>query len=244
MRAAFNRIPRRGKERLVAIALVALPLSVPLTAAAQNRFRDDAGRTVTLPDDVARVFAAGAPAEVLLYALAPEMLVGRNHTPSAAALELTPPDYRRPVQITNLPDRDDARQDAELLALKPDVYVDYGDVDGDYVSALEAITTRTHVPGIILEGSLSHVPTVYRRLGAAFGISQRGELLAAEAERILSKYRGALAASGVKAYLACSQNALSPCLQGQSSGETAELLGVLNVAGTTETAPRRASDSR
>ena len=44
---------------------------------------------VLLPARVSRVFAAGAPAEVLLYTLVPDMLVGRNHMPTAAALELT-----------------------------------------------------------------------------------------------------------------------------------------------------------
>jgi iron complex transport system substrate-binding protein len=150
-----------------------------------------------------------------------------------------PPEYRTPVQITNLPDRDDPRDDAELLALKPDVYIDYGDVEDDYVKALEAISGRTHLPGIILDGRLTNLPNVYRKLGAALGVPERGERLAAEAQRILDKYRSTLAAAPVKAYLACSQNGLSPCLAGHSFGEAAELLGAANVAGSTATAPRR-----
>ena len=209
------------------------------TAAAQTAFVDDAHRSVTLPDRVSRVFAAGAPAEVLLYTLVPEMLVGRNHAPSPAARELTPPEYRTPAQITNLPDRDDPRYDGEFLALKPDIYVDYGDLDNDYVLALEAITSRTRIPGIILDGRITSIPMTYRKLGTVLGVPDRGERLATEAERIIGKYRGTLAASPIKAYLACSQNGLSPCLAGHSFGEAAELLGAENVAGSTENAPRR-----
>ncbi len=80
-----------------------------------------------------------------------------------------------------------------MLALDVDVYVDYGTIDDDYVAALEAISERTRIPGIILDGSLENIPAVYRRLGAAFGVPERGERLAAEAERIIDKYRGALA---------------------------------------------------
>jgi iron complex transport system substrate-binding protein len=208
------------------------------TGAAQTAFTDDAGRTVLLPTQVDRVFAAGAPAEVLLYTLVPEKLAGRNHMPSQAALDFMPAGYRAPRPIVNLPERDDPRYDAELLALDVDVYVDYGTVDDDYVAALEAISARTKIPGIILDGSLEKVPAVYRRLGAALGVPERGAHLAAEAERLIDKYRGALADPAVKVYLACSQNGLTPCVEGHSFGEAAALLGAVNVGGKTGD-PRR-----
>jgi iron complex transport system substrate-binding protein len=82
---------------------------------------DDAGRHVELTTKVSRVFAAGYPAEILLYTLAPEMLAGRNHPPPAAALELIPPEYRKLPTIGTLPERDEPRYDAELVAAKPDL---------------------------------------------------------------------------------------------------------------------------
>ncbi len=184
-----------------------------------------------LPARVDRVFAAGAPAELLLYTLVPEKLAGRNHMPSPAALELMPPEYRAPRQIVNLPERDDARYDAELLALDVDVYIDYGTIDDDYVAALAAISERTRIPGIILDGSLENLPSVYRRLGAALGVPERGERLAAEAQRVIDKYRGTLSDPPVRVYLACSPNGLTPCVEGHSSGEAAALLGAVNAGG-------------
>ena len=50
-----------------------------------------------------------------------------------------------------------------------------------------------------------------------------------EAERIIDKYRGALGGPPVRVYLACSQNGLTPCVEGHSSGEAAALLGAINV---------------
>lgn len=210
-----------------------------VAAGAQAPFVDDAGRTVVLPATVERVFAAGAPAELLLYTLVPEMLGGRNHLPSPAALELMPPEYRNPRQIVNLPERDDARYDTELLALDVDVYIDYGTVDDDYVEALEAISERTKIPAIILDSSLEKVPSTYRRLGAALDVAERGERLAREAERVIAKYRGVLADPPVKLYLACSQNGLQPCVDGHSSGEVAALLGAINVGGSVAASNRR-----
>jgi iron complex transport system substrate-binding protein len=220
----------------IGLALGMLCFAAPVGAA---EFVDDAQRRVELPEAPRRVFAAGAPAEVLLYTLVPEMLGGRNHQPSPAAAVLMPLAFRSLPAIVNLPDRDDARYDAELVALEPHVYVDYGSVDADYVEALEAVTGRTRVPGIIFDGELARIPSVYRRLGAALGVSERGERLAAETQRLLDRYRGVLGGT-LRVYLACSANGLQPCYEGHSFGEVGQWLGARNVAGTLASAPRRA----
>ena len=228
-------------SRLVAcVAVLCLTVAMaPLLT--QAGFVDDAKRRVELPSRVSRVFAAGAPSDVLLYTLVPEMLVGRNRVLDAAALEFIPPAFRNPVLIRQLPEVDNPAADAELLALKPDVYVDYGTVGEDYIASLEAVQRRTGVPGIILDGRLTRIPDTYRRLGAALGVAGRGERLGAAADRILMKYRGALAStsSPLRVYLACSADGFVPCLADDSAGEQLEWLGAVNVAGTRASAPRR-----
>lgn len=221
---------------VTAVAAVLL-LTAP---SAQTTFRDDAGRSVQLPERVNRVFAAGAPAEVLLYTLVPEKLAGRNRVPATNALDFYPPAYRAPVAIAQLPERDDPAADKELLLLKPDVYIDYGSMHEDYVASIDAIQRRTRIPGIILDGRLDRIPSVYRRLGAAVGAPARGTQLATAAEAMLSKYRGAL--TGVAAprvYLACSSDGFVPCLADDTASEQLTLLGAVNVAGTSSSAPRR-----
>ena len=143
----------------------------------QARFVDDAGRSVALPARVGRVMAAGAPAEVMLYTLVPDFLVGRNRVPGDDALEFFPPAYRTPTLIRQLPEVDNPAADAELVALKPDVYIDYGTVQEDYIASVEAVQRRTRVPGIILNGAVARIPEMYRRLGAALGVKDRGDRL-------------------------------------------------------------------
>lgn len=218
-------------------ALVALSVTV----ATQGSFVDDAGRAVMLPTRAARLFAAGAPAEVMLYTLAPDLLVGRNRVPAGDALEFFPPEYRTLTLIRELPSVDDPAGDRELVALKPDVYIDYGTVAADYIASVEAVQRRTRVPGLILNGALSRIPDMYRRLGTALGIADRGQRLGTAAERLLTKYRGALASSGtpVRVYIACTADGYVPCLSGDSGGEQLDWLGGVNVAGTRGTAPQR-----
>jgi iron complex transport system substrate-binding protein len=177
----------------------------------------------------------------MLYTLVPDLLVGRNRVPTGEALQFFPPAYRNPTLIRQLPEVDNPAADAELVALKPDVYVDYGTINPDYVASLEAVQQRTGVPGIILNGALARIPEMYRRVGAALGARERGEQLGAAAERLLGKYRGALAAGGppVRVYIACSADGYLPCLEDDSGGEQLQWLGGINVAGTRATAPRR-----
>ena len=227
---------RRRVLNVLAIAVAAT--SSVLT---QTSFVDSAKRRVELPARISRVFAGGMPADVLLYTLVPEMLVGRNRPPDGEMLEFTPAQYRTPVLIRQLPEVDNPENDADLVALKPDVYVDYGTVDADYAAVVEAVQRRTGVAGLLLDGGLPLVPDTYRRLGAALGVKARGDRLAASAERLLTRYRGALASGRrPRVYLACSNDGQMPCLSDQTAGEQLEWLGGINVAGTGATSPRRA----
>jgi len=228
---------------LAVAAIVSLGgfMASSLAAVMQTQFVDDGQRRVQLPPRISRVFAAGAPAEVLLHSLVPEMLVGRNRVPEGEAVEFFPPAYRTPVLIRQLPEVDNPAADSELVALKPDVYIDYGTVNPDYIASVEAVQRRTRVPGIILDGALPRIPETYRRLGAALGVTERGERLAAAADRLLTKYRGAIAVSSPprRVYLACSADGFLPCLEDDSAGEQLKWIGGVNVAGTRATAPRR-----
>src|SRR6185295_9384182 len=49
---------------------------------------DAAGRAVAIPDKVERIFTAGPPASILLYSMAPDLLLGwtRSHRPEECAL--------------------------------------------------------------------------------------------------------------------------------------------------------------
>ena len=231
--------PRRSPTSPLLPLLPLAVLCVVATTVAQRAFVDDAQRTVAVPPGVTRVFAAGAPAEVLLYTLAPERLVGRNRVPEGDALAFFPPAFRAPVFIRQLPEVDNPSADAELLALKPQLYVDYGTVQEDYVAAVAAVQDRTGVAGVILSGELSRIPAAYRRLGMAMDVADRGSRLGDAAERLLAKHRGALAAAPVRVYLACSADGFQPCLADQSAGEQLAWLGGMDIAGTRETAPRR-----
>jgi iron complex transport system substrate-binding protein len=65
-------------RRVILAAVTALLLFAALPATAQEKrsFTDSAGRSVQVPARVARVYAAGPPASVLVFAVAPDTLIG------------------------------------------------------------------------------------------------------------------------------------------------------------------------
>ena len=68
---------------------------------------------------------------------------------------------------------------------------------------------------------------------------ERGERLATEAERILSKYRDVLADRVCASISRARKNGTTPCLEGHSFGEAAQWLGATNTGGAIGSAPRR-----
>src|SRR5215470_4312856 len=75
-----------GRVFAATLALLALALG-PTPVWAQDAARtvtDSAGRRVEIPQKVSRVLAAGPPASVLIYTLAPETMIGWVRTPSAS----------------------------------------------------------------------------------------------------------------------------------------------------------------
>jgi len=169
---------------------------------------------------------------VLLYTLAPTRLVGWNREPSPAARRFIPEALQPRVIIRKLPEARDASRDAEFLALAPDLILDYGAVDPDYIGRADAIEARLRVPYLLFDGTLGRIPDAYRRIGLLVGEEARGKQLAALAQRLLEKYRNRLARSPYRrVYVTDSADGLSPVFTEFAAAEVFAWLGLENVAG-------------
>jgi iron complex transport system substrate-binding protein len=80
------------------------------------------------------------------------------------------------------------RQDAtdRLVALHPDLILDYGTISSRYLQPIGAIQTKTGIAAVPLDGALPKTPPVFRALAIALHGEGRGELLARQAEAILA----------------------------------------------------------
>jgi iron complex transport system substrate-binding protein len=127
------------------------------------------------------VLPAGEPAAVLMFALAPDAMLGWPHRPDAAALALLPP------EAASLPENPSLNGDlAAVTALRPDLIFDYGTVNPHYIEQAEKTQADTKIPYILLDGRLAYTPLALRVMGRLLHREARAEELARLVEGVLA----------------------------------------------------------
>src|SRR5690348_9263690 len=169
--------------RRALLAASAMLLAPSATRAAS--VTDSAGRPIQVPETVARVFPAGPPAAVLIYTLAPELLLGwpRANRPEECAFML--PDVCARPEIGRLTGRGNTANLESVLALKPDLIVDVGSTAPTFVSLAARVQEQTGIPYALLDGRFDAMAATYRLLAK---LTQRdAEPYAGYAEETLLK---------------------------------------------------------
>lgn len=182
----------------------------------------------------ARVFAAGAPAAVLIAALAPERLLGWPMQMAPEALALLPAPLRARPVIGRLAGRGSTVSLERLLAMQPDLVLDAGDFDANYRSSAERVWQQTGIPIELVAGRLPDHPAQLRHVGRRLGVAARGEALAQAAEAQLALVREVLATRAPDArptvYYGRGGDGLESGLAGSINTEVIEFCGGRNVA--------------
>lgn len=181
------------------------------------------------PESVRRVFAAGPPAAVLVYCLAPEKLMGWPWVLPPEARGFLVPEARNLATLGRLTGRGGTVPLERLIALRPDLILDCGTLDRTYLSLAEKVWRETGLPYVLVEGKLADSPRQLREAGHLLGVPARGEALAASAERILEPC-GAAFRERTRVYLARGLDGLETALAGSINAEVVEAACGENVA--------------
>src|SRR5215467_1064264 len=143
---------------------------------------DGAGRAVTVPARVERVFPAGPPAAIVLYTIAPDLLLGWPRANRPEEREFLLPDIGSRPEVGRITGRGNTANLEVVLSLKPDLILDVGSVNPTYVSLADRVQQQTGVPYALLDGRFDAVARSYRTLGALIGRPADGETYARIAE--------------------------------------------------------------
>lgn len=219
---------------LARIALVAV-LAVGLTAPAFARtVIDSAGRTVEVPDTVNAVFAAGPPASILVYALKPEALLGWPRALRDYERPYIAEAYRDLPETGRITGRGGEANLERVLALKPDLIVDFGSVSDTYIDLANRVQEQTGIPYILIDGRFEATADSLRLVGDVLGVPDRGELLALDVEATFAALDAALGSvpevERPRVYLARGPDGLETGLRGSINTEIIERAGGINVA--------------
>lgn len=233
----MERLTRHRWRRYRPIALIAiaalLGFSVP-EVSAQTNFRDDGGRTVAVPAHPTRVFPAGPPASIDLFAVAPEKMLGWTRGTHPRDGTLVPPRFAELPELGRLTGRGNTVNLEDLLRVKPDLVLDLGTIGDTYVSLADRVQAQTGIPYVLLGGSLIETPATLRKLGTLLDEAKGAEVLARYAEDMMSRLRGRIDTVPMEQrpslYLARGPRGLQTVRAGGINGETLDMVGARNVA--------------
>ncbi|MGH7093932.1 MAG: ABC transporter substrate-binding protein, partial [Stellaceae bacterium] len=215
---------------IAAIAAFTLTVLLALPGHAKD-FTDSAGRRVTLPDRISRVATAGPTADVLVYALAPQKLVGWSE-PSHGPYR---PAKARRTRVTGLTLGPDIAWEAAIVRrLHPDVVIAAGGVTPARAALIQQLQQQSGVPCILVADDVSRIPDVLRAIGSLLGVDKRAADLATYAEHAIDATRGRLliqsSASRPRVYYARRPDGLETALPGSPPGVAIDQAGAINVA--------------
>lgn len=227
--------PARTLAAVAARVSAAALLLVSVAAVAEARtVTDSAGRKVEVPDRIERVFAAGPPASILLYMLAPERMTGWPNPPSPEERPFIAAPYRDLPTLGRLTGRGGTANLEVVLKSKPDLILDFGSVRDTYVSLADNVQAQTGIPYILIDGRFEATPAALRLLGSVLGVEERAERQARYVEATFAEIDAVLKdvprEKRPRVYLARGPDGLETGVVGSINTEIIERAGGRNVA--------------
>jgi len=215
-----------------ALLLAALSLAAGQTQA--RTITDAAGRKVEIPDTVTRALAAGPPASVLVYVLAPDKLTGWVRQPGDAEKQFLMPAVRDLPTFGQLTGKGGTANMEAVLAAKPDIIIDVGTVNPTYASLADKVQAQTGIPYVLIDGSFARSAETLREAGDILGAGDRAEKLAAYAAAKISDLNVKLASIAESdrphVYYGRGPEGLETGLSGSINLEILGAVGATNVA--------------
>ena len=222
-------ISRRDALSLLGSSAVALGPGRVLAQAGTRAVTDAAGRKVTIPAKIGKVFAAGTPAAITLYTLAPDLLAGWPDPIQAARRAYLPAKYAALPVTGRLTGRANTANVEAVLAAKPDLVIDIGTIAPIYASLADRVQQQTGIPYVLLDGALTKTPALYRQLGNILGASAEAESHATYAADLLALVKSRISyvprTGRARVYYARGPEGLETGLAGSINAEMLEFVG-------------------
>ena len=188
-------------------------------------FTDSTGREVELPAKIEKIAVSGPLAQIVLFALAPDMLVGIATEWDATAEQYFDEAYYNLPVLGQLYGGKGEMNLEELLAADPDVVIDVGQPKDTIVEDLDALQEQTGIPFVHVTAATATMGDAYRMLGDLLGLEEQAETIAAYCDSVYEKTL-ALAGSVEKVNLlyVSGEKGLNVIAQGAYHAEIIDLL--------------------
>lgn len=183
----------KNAKRLLALVL-ALVMSLSLFACGQKQqkdktddgtqtettrvFTDSCGREVTVPADIQKIAVSGPLAQMVVFAIAPDKMVGVANAWDESAKAYFDAKYLELPLLGQLYGGKGELNLETLLAAEPDVVIDVGEPKDSMAEDLDALQEQTGIPFVHIDAYLASMDDTYAMLGDLLAMPNEAQGLA------------------------------------------------------------------
>lgn len=166
------------------VAATEAPVATEAPAATEEpapttvQFTDSVGRVVTLPADITKVAISGPLAQIVLFALCPDKLVGVASKWDSSAEQYLATEYYNLPELGQLYGGKGELNLETLLASGAQVVIDVGEPKDSIVTDLDALQQQTGIPFVHITATTATMADAYTKLGELLNMPQEAKVLA------------------------------------------------------------------
>ena len=195
---------------------------------------DQAGRQLTIPASIKKVYCTSPMGTNLMYMLAPGHVGGLEHQPHRSREEVHPRETPGRPGLGGWFGKNTTGNVEEIIKRAPDVVLSIGYLDEAAISDADRIQGLLHIPVIMIDGSLVKSGDTLRYVGKLLGVEARANELADYCDGVIKEAEADSAkltdAKRVKVYYAEGMKGLNTDPKGSEHTEVLDLVGAANVA--------------
>ena len=163
---------------LAACGAQSAPTEDENTAPETRVFTDSVGREVTVPAQIDQVAVSGPMAQIVLFALCPDKLVGISNAWDESAAQYLDTEYYNLPLLGQLYGGKGELNLETLLESGAQVVIDVGEAKGSIVEDLDALQEQTTIPFVHIDAALASMDETYTLLGDLLGMPDEAKALA------------------------------------------------------------------
>ncbi|MBF4692504.1 ABC transporter substrate-binding protein [Fusibacter ferrireducens] len=145
-------------------------------------FTDSVGREVEVPAQITKIAISGPLAQIAVFSLAPDKMIGIATPWSDVTESIMKPEYYNLPILGQLYGGKGELNLETLLASGAQVVIDVGEPKGSIVSDLDQLQEQTGIPFVHITANLDNMGNAYRLLGTLLDMKDEAEIRAVYCE--------------------------------------------------------------
>lgn len=151
------------------------------------KFKDSTGRELEVPAEIKRIAVTGPSAQTVVFALAPDMLVGVATSFADSAPQFLSEKYLKLPVLGQLYGGKGQINLEQLLSAAPQIVIDVGETTSNLAADMDALAKQTGIPFVHISASIGKMGETYKLLGELLNLKSEAKILGDYCDEIYKK---------------------------------------------------------